>query len=375
LPRNGHDGRSTYARIPEVLGVPNLIQVQVASFDWFKEQGLKELFAEISPIQDFTGRVLELHLGEYYFGPPKHSEEECRDRDVTFAAPLRVKARLLNKETGEIKEQEIFMGDFPLMTQNGTFIINGAERVVVSQLVRSPGVYFKLDEDATTGRLLCSAKLIPSRGAWLEFESSNKDVLSVKVDRKRKLPVTTLLRAVGFGDDESLYALFEDVDTGEQHRYLHETIARDPAKNEDEALLEFYRRLRPGDPPTTDNARSLLNSLFFNFRRYDLGRVGRHKLNKRLGLGPDEPRILTKDDLVHIIKTMIRLNNGDGRADDIDHLGNRRVRSVGELIQSQFRVGLLRMERVVKERMSIQDPTTATPAGLINIRPVVAAVK
>ena len=370
------NGRRTYARIPEVLGVPNLIQVQVASFEWFKEQGLKELFAEISPIQDFTGRVLELHLGEYYFGPPKHSEEECRDRDVTYAAPLRVKARLLNKETGEIKEQEIFMGDFPLMTGNGTFIINGAERVVVSQLVRSPGVYFKLDDDPTTGRLLCSAKLIPNRGAWLEFETSNKDVLSVKVDRKRKLPVTTLLRAVGFGSDEELYALFQDVDTNEQHRYLHETIQRDPTKNEEEALLEFYRRLRPGDPPTADNARSLLNSLFFNFRRYDLGKVGRHKLSKRLGLGPDATqRTLTREDLVHIVRTMIQLNNGEGRPDDIDHLGNRRVRSVGELIQGQFRVGLLRMERVVKERMSIQDPATATPAGLINIRPVVAAVK
>ncbi|MHB1414375.1 MAG: DNA-directed RNA polymerase subunit beta [Chloroflexota bacterium] len=369
-------GRKTYAQIPEVLAVPNLIQVQLASFDWFKEQGLKELFEEISPIQDFTGRVLELRLGEYYFGEPKYDEDECRDRDMTFAAPLRVRARLTNKETGEIKEQEIFMGDFPLMTGNGTFIINGAERVVVSQLVRSPGVYFKLDEDATTGRRLCSAKLIPNRGAWLEFETSNKDIMSVKVDRKRKLPVTTLLRAVGYGTEEEIYELFADVDTSEQHRFIHETLARDPASNEEEALLEFYRRLRPGDPPTADNARSLLNSLFFNFRRYDLGRVGRHKLNKRLGVPPDvTQRILSKDDLVRIIGTMVKLNNGEGHGDDIDHLGNRRVRSVGELIQGQFRVGLLRMERVVKERMSIQDPTTATPAGLINIRPVVAAVK
>ncbi|MHB1131252.1 MAG: DNA-directed RNA polymerase subunit beta [Chloroflexota bacterium] len=370
------NGRGSYARIPEVLGVPNLIQVQIASFEWFKNQGLKELFEEISPIQDFTGRVLELRLGDYYFGEPKHDEAACRDRDTTFSAPLRVKALLTNKETGEIKEQEIFMGDFPLMTENGTFIINGAERVVVSQLVRSPGVYFKLEEDATTGRMLCSAKLIPNRGAWLEFESSNKDILSVKVDRKRKLPVTTLLRAVGFGNDEELLELFAELDTNENHRYIYETLQRDPTKSEDEALLEFYRRLRPGDPPTIDNARSLLNSLFFNYRRYDMGKVGRHKLNKRLGLPPEvTQRILTKQDLLRIVGTMVQLNNGEGRADDIDHLGNRRVRSVGELIQSQFRVGLLRMERVVKERMSIQDPAAATPAGLINIRPVVAAIK
>ena len=370
------DGRTSYARIAEVLAVPNLIQVQVASFAWFLNQGLKELFEEISPIGDFTGRVLELRFGAYHFGQPKHNEEACRDRDTTFAAPLRVKALLTNKETGEIKEQEIFMGDFPLMTENGTFIINGAERVVVSQLVRSPGVYFKLEVDATTGRLLCSAKLIPNRGAWLEFETSNKDILSVKVDRKRKLPVSTLLRAVGFGNDDEMKNLFADIDTNEHRRYMHETILRDPTKSEDEALLEFYKRLRPGDPPTIDNARSLLNSLFFNYRRYDLGRVGRHKLSKRLGIPPDPTqRILTKEDLKRIVATMIHLNNGEGRPDDIDHLGNRRVRSVGELIQGQFRVGLLRMERVVKERMSIQDPSTATPAGLINIRPVVAAVK
>ena len=367
--------RKSYARIQEVLPLPNLIRVQVDSFNWFLEEGLRELFAEISPISDFTGRNLELQLLDYTIGEPKYSEEECRERDMTYAAPLRVKTRLIAKETGEIKEQEIFMGDFPMMTETGTFVINGAERVVVSQLVRSPGVYFTLEEDPTTGRSMCYAKLIPNRGAWLEFETSNKDVLSVKVDRKRKIPVTTLLRAIGYGTDDELYELFKDVDTGDR-RYIQETIAKDPSKSTQEALLEFYRRLRPGDPPTAENARNLINSLFFNFRRYDLGKVGRYKLSKRLGLDvPSTQRILTKEDLVQIVATMIKLNNGHGRPDDIDHLGNRRVRAVGELIQSAFRVGLLRMERVVKERMSIQDPETATPAALINIRPIVAAIK
>ena len=377
LARGGepNSSRKNYARIQEVLPVPNLIRVQIDSFRWFLEEGLKELFAEISPITDFTGKNLELQLLDYTFGTPKYDEHECRERDMTYAAPLRVRTRLIAKETGEIKEQEIFMGDFPMMTETGTFVINGAERVVVSQLVRSPGVYFTLEEDPSTGRALCFAKLIPNRGAWLEFETSNKDVLSVKVDRKRKIPVTTLLRAIGYESDEEILSLFADVDTGE-HRYIPETIQRDPTKNQHEALLEFYRRLRPGDPPTIDNARNLLNSLFFNFRRYDLGKVGRYKLNKRLELDiPITQRILTKEDLVRIIATMIQLNNGHGRPDDIDHLGNRRVRAVGELIQSAFRVGLLRMERVVKERMSIQDPETATPAALINIRPIVAAMK
>jgi DNA-directed RNA polymerase subunit beta len=370
---NGH--RTNYARISEVLAMPNLIRVQTDSFRWFLEEGLKELFAEISPITDFTGRNLELQFLDYSIGQPKYDEMECRERDMTFAAPLRVRTSLLAKESGEIKEQEIFMGDFPMMTETGTFVINGAERVVVSQLVRSPGVYFTLEEDPTTGRDLCYAKLIPNRGAWLEFETSNKDVISVKVDRKRKIPVTTLLRAIGMGNEDKILDLFDEVDTGDR-QYIRETLQRDPSKSQEEALLEFYRRLRPGDPPTVDNARNLLNSLFFNFRRYDLGKVGRYKLNKRLELEvPITMRVLTNDDLVQIIATMVKLNNGQGHADDIDHLGNRRVRAVGELIQSAFRVGLLRMERVVKERMSIQDPETATPAALINIRPIVAAMK
>jgi len=374
--------------------MPNLIEIQRRSFQWFLDEGLGELFEEISPIQDFTSKNMDLELavpgpnGEpgYSFGESKYSEEECREADSTYAAPLRVRMRLTIKgEIGEIKEMEIFMGDFPMMTQNGTFIINGAERVVVSQLVRSPGVYFTLAEDATSGRALCMGKLIPSRGAWLEFETSNKDVLSVKVDRKRKIPLTTLLRAVAAvspvpelskGTDEELLELFAEVDDNPDHHFIQATIDRDPAKNKNEAVIDFYRRLRPGDPPTVDNAQSLLSSLLFNYRRYDLGRVGRYKVNRRLDIStPLSERILTSYDLIAIVKEMIKLNSGKGDPDDIDHLGNRRVRAVGELIQNQFRVGLLRMERVVKERMSIIDPTTATPSTLINIRPVVAAMR
>src|SRR4051812_6925183 len=388
--------RQGFAKIAEVQPIPDLITIQRQSFRWFKDEGLRELFAEISPILDFTSKNMELELavqgpnGEpgYSFGEPKLSEEECRDRDATFAAPLRVRMRLTIKSgeaAGEIKEQEIFMGDFPMMTANGTFVINGAERVVVSQLVRSPGVYFTLEEDPSSGRLMCMGKLIPSRGAWLEFETSNKSVLSTKVDRKRKIPITTLLRAVaavspgsplGEGTDDELRALFAQDDDNADHKYIDTTIDRDPTHTSGEALLEFYRRLRPGDPPNPENARTLLNSLFFNFRRYDLGRVGRYKLDKRLRLEvPISQRILTADDLIEIVREMIRLNNGHGRPDDIDHLGNRRVRAVGELIQNQFRVGLLRMERVVKERMSITDPAMATPSSLVNIRPVVAAMR
>jgi DNA-directed RNA polymerase subunit beta len=378
--------RKSYAKIAHILDLPNLIHIQLQSYHWFQREGLRELLDEISPIQDFTGSRLELRFGEYSFGEPKYSEWECRQRDMTFSAPLRVNVQLVVKETGEVKEQELFMGDFPLMTPNGTFVINGAERVVVSQLVRSPGVYFTLESDPTSGRGLCYAKLIPNRGAWLEFESSNKDILSVKVDRKRKIPITTLLRAVDHDEEETdeaklginerLLALFEDIDTHADHRYIRSTLDKEPCQNKQEALLEFYRRLRPGDPPTLENARGLLTSLFFNPRRYDLGRVGRYMLNKRLNLDvPVTTRVLVPDDLRAIVGEMIRTNNGLGQPDDIDHLGNRRVRAVGELIQNQFRIGLLRMERVVRERMTITDPDQATPSALINIRPVVAAMK
>ena len=379
-------GRRNFGRIPSVMPMPNLIQIQIDSFNWFKNTGLKELFEEISPITDFTGKNMELEFKDYSFGEPRYSVYECRQRDMTYAAPLRVRVQLRIKETGEIKESEIFMGDFPLMTENGTFVINGAERVVVSQLVRSPGVYFTAAEDPNTGRKLFGAKLIPNRGAWLEFETSNKDVLSVKVDRKRKIPVTILLRAIGCGTEDELRDAFKDVNTNPDHDYIKSTLEKENnIHTQEEAMIELYRRLRPGDPPTKENAESLLNSLLFNARRYDLARVGRYKLNQRLhsNLPVDETttvRTLTRDDLMKIVAHIIELNNEEvtgrnPRPDDIDHLGNRRVRAVGELIQTQFRVGLLRMERVIKERMSIQDPESASPGALINIRPVVAAMR
>ncbi len=388
--------RKSYSRLREVLDLPPLIQVQLESFRWFQEEGLRELLDEISPIVGYN-KNLELYFGEYRFGEPKYTQEECRERDMTYAAPLWVKVKLINKETGEISEQEVFMGDFPLMTEKGTFIINGAERVVVSQLIRSPGAYFTLEEDRQTGRELCYAKLIPSRGTWLEFETSRKDVISVKIDRKRKLPVTTLLRALaevartkdGYdpellplgpviteGSDDELFALFEDVDTNPEHPYIQATIERDPTKNGKEALIDIYKRLRPGDPPTEENARTFVENLFFDPRRYDLGRVGRYKLSRRLGVDvPQSVRALTHQDFIAMVKHIIRINNGEERADDIDHLGNRRVKTVGELIQNQLRVGLLRMERVVRERMSIRDAENISPVSLINIRPVVAATR
>ncbi|MCL4858715.1 MAG: DNA-directed RNA polymerase subunit beta [Caldilineaceae bacterium] len=375
--------RKSYARTPAILDLPRLTEVQLRSFEWFKGEGLRELFAEITPIVSFN-KNLELHFGDFYFGEPKYPEDECRERDITFSAPLWVKVKLVNRDTGEISEQEVFMGDFPLMTESATFIINGSERVVVSQLIRSPGVYFTVEEDRSTGRDLAGAKLIPSRGAWLEFETSKRDIISVKVDRKRKLPVTILLRAIGFGADEQIRALFSDVDDDLDHPYIEATLERDPTANPtehnekgvDDALLEFYKKLRPGDPPTLDNAKSFVQNLFFSARRYDLGKVGRYKLNRRLGIETSiDNRILTNEDIVAVIRRIIDINNGRGRADDIDHLGNRRIKTVGELIQNQLRIGLLRMERVVRERMSIRDPEQVTPLSLINIRPVVAATR
>ncbi|OQA46332.1 MAG: DNA-directed RNA polymerase subunit beta [Chloroflexi bacterium ADurb.Bin325] len=394
--------RKSYARIRDVYELPRLIEVQLDSFRWFQSEGLQELFEEISPIVSFN-KNLELHFGStpikeppktkdeeaevdgFWFGEPKYSEPECRDRDMTFGAPLWVRVRLVNRETGEVSKQSVFMGDFPLMTENGTFIINGAERVVVSQLIRSPGVYFTVEEDRVTDRRLCYAKLIPNRGAWLEFESSKRDLISVKVDRKRKLPVTVLLRAIGYGSDEEILELFSEVDNDPEHAYIATTLERDPtrianredsAKGVDAALLEFYKKLRPGDPATLDNARNFMQNLIFAPRRYDLGRVGRYKLNRRLDLDvPLSQRTLTNEDLAAVLRRMIQINNGIEGEDDIDHLGNRRVKTVGELIQNQLRVGLLRMERVVRERMSIRDSEQTTPLSLINIRPVVAAIR
>jgi len=371
--------RKSYARLPQILDIPNLIKVQLDSFRWFQEEGLKELLEEVSPIADLTGNRLELSFVNYEFHEPYHSEQECRQRDLTYSAPLYVRTRLLIKETGEIKEQDLFFGDIPLMTAKGTFITTGAERVVVSQLLRSPGVYFTLEEDAISGRELCSAKLIPTRGAWLEFETSNRDVISVKIDGKRKISITTLLRAIGYGDDEQLYNLFAKEDSTSEHQFIRSTMEREPSvKDESEALLDIYKKVRPGDPPNIDNARKLINNLFFNSLHYDLGAVGRYKLNKRLGLEGkvrEDERALTKEDIVEIIRHIIMINNGSDTPDDIDHLGNRRVRTTGELIQNQFRIGLLRLERVVRERMSIMATEAVTPSILVNIRPVVAAVR
>ncbi len=358
------------------VDVPSLVQVQVNSFEWLKTDGIKDLLEEFSPIEDFSGGRFDLRFLGHEVRKPKHAERECRKREITYSAPLYITVQLVIKETGEVKEQTLFFGDVPMMTENGTFVINGAERVVVSQLVRSPGAYFTTKTDPVTGRELCSAKLIPYRGAWVELETSNKDLLSVKVDRKRKAPISTLLRALGFTTDDDILGLVADVDDDPVHNYMQATLAKDTAATtEEEALLEFYRRLRPGEPPSVDNARELIQNLFFNDRKYDLGRVGRYKLNRRLGVD-EKTRTLTKNDFVEMIRRMITINNGRASNDDIDHLGNRRVRAVGELIQNQLRVGLLRMERVVKERMTTQmDPTTTTPAALINIRPVVAAVR
>ncbi len=374
-----------FGRAVHVMDMPNLIEMPRRSYDRFLHEGLRELFDEISPIDDFTGSRMELRFAEYRFEDPKYDEAESRDRERTFAAPMRVRVELLVKETGEVKEQELFMGDIPLMTDHGTFIINGAERVVVSQLVRSPGVYFTATIDPATGRRLVAAKLIPNRGAWLEFETSTRDLISVKVDRKRRVPVTVLLRVIDqedglsmadLGTDERIRAMLGDVDKDEERLFLEATLAKDTTTNQAEALEEFYRRLRPGDPPTAENARELLETLFFTDRRYDLGKVGRYKLNQRLAL-EDEPesRTLRREDLLLIVRKIWDINNGKGTPDDIDHLGNRRIRSVGELMQNQFRVGMLRMERVVRERMTITDPDEATPSALVNIRPVVASMK
>jgi DNA-directed RNA polymerase subunit beta len=391
-------GRKSYASIKTVLEMPNLVQIQLDSFNWFIAKGLEELLKEISPITDHHDKM-QLYLSEPRFDEPwerlpegemrerakrdpRVAEVYCRERDMTYSARLRISARLVINETGEVKEtgpDGIFIGDFPVMTSDGTFIINGAERVVVSQLVRSPGAYFERKPDPATGRLLSTAKLIPNRGAWLEFETSNRDVLSVKIDRKRKMPVTILLRALGYETDDELHALFAEVDTNPDRRFIQSTLEKEPTKSQDEALVELYRRMRPGDPPTRDNAERTLRDLFFNERRYDLARVGRHKLNQRLHRDDEvqtDNRILEKEDLVEIVRELVRLNNGVGHPDDIDHLGNRRIRAVGELIQMHVRTGFQRLERGIKERMTIQDIEEVTPQSLISTtRPVIAAVR
>jgi DNA-directed RNA polymerase subunit beta len=399
-----------YARTADVQSLPALIEVQIQSFQWFIENGLAELFDEISPIESFNGN-LKLYLPgnsreaqefglSYWFEEPKYTEELCLERDTSYAAPLYVRVALVNREAGdEVVVSDIFMGDFPLMTKKGTFIINGTERVVVSQLIRSPGVYFDAEEYRTTGRLLATSKMIPDRGAWMEFETRKTDYVTIKFNRKRTIPVTILLRALAAvddgmppelspittGSDEELLALYQDVDNDPNHEYIAGTIKMEPVWDDqgkmtiaEAALLEFYRRMRPGDPPKLDGAREYLVSQLFDRRRYDLERVGRYKLNQRLQLDgyiPRSVRTITKADILKVVERIILINNGQAGPDDIDHLGNRRVKTVGELIQNKLRIGLRRTERVVKERMSIRESDNLTPIALVNIRPIVAAVR
>ncbi|WP_251636536.1 DNA-directed RNA polymerase subunit beta [Sporosarcina sp. NCCP-2716] len=448
-----HRQRRSFARISEVLDLPNLIEIQTASYEWFLEEGLREMFHDISPIQDFTGN-LSLEFVDYQLGEPKYPVDESKERDVTFAAPLRVKVRLHNKETEDVKEQDVFMGDFPLMTENGTFVINGAERVIVSQLVRSPSVYFN-DKTDKNGKRGFGATVIPNRGAWLEYETDAKDVVHVRIDRTRKLPITVLLRALGFSSDQEIIDLLGD------NEYLRNSLEKDNTENSEKALLEIYERLRPGEPPTLESAKNLLFSRFFDAKRYDLANVGRYKMNKKLhlqnrlfnqtiaetladpetgeiliekgqlidrrmldkllpyfenglstedlsqtggvldediriqsvkiyapkgeegqiinvisnGIIDDAIKHITPSDIIASVSFFFNLLHGVGTTDDIDHLGNRRLRSVGELLQNQFRIGLSRMERVVKERMSINDTQSIVPQQLINIRPVIASIK
>jgi DNA-directed RNA polymerase subunit beta len=400
-------GRKSYSRIPDIFSLPTLIEVQLDSFAWLKEEGLSELFDEISPIESYNGGMKLFFPGKspeseefelaYWFEDPKHDIEECVERDLTYAAPMYVSVLLAGSEVPEPIKQDIFLGDFPVMTEKGTFIVNGTERVVVSQLIRSPGVYFEAPEDRATGRRLAAAKLIPDRGAWMEFETRKSDYLTLKFNRKRTVPVTILLRALAAiedglknsplkeGSDEELEKLFAEADVNPDHPYIATTIRQEPTWEPkdgrglaQEALVEFYRRMRPGDPPTLDNAREYLVDQLFDQRRYDLERVGRYKLNQKLGLQENVPlkhRQVTKWDIVRIVERMIKINNGAMEPDDIDHLGNRRVKTVGELIQSKLRVGLRRMERVILERMSIRDQEQISPVTLINIRPVVAAIR
>ena len=371
--------RKFFTDFRAIMPMPALIEVQKNSYNWFLEEGLADLFDEISPITDFIGRDLELYFEDYYLDEPKFNEVESRKKNITYEAPLRVKVRLHNKRTGQDTTQEVFLGDFPLMTDNGTFIVNGIERVVVSQLIRSAGVIFT--SEFIKGRKFYGAKIIPNRGAWLEIETDGNGVIWVRIDRKRKVAVTSLLRAFGVATDEEIIELFKGVDaprnSGES-TFIEATIAKDLAKNEAEGLKEVYKRIRPGDLATTDNARQLIHSMFFRFDRYDFDRVGRYKLNRKFGFdipNNKETRILRVEDLVEIIKEVINLNISQGSEDDIDHLGNRRVRAIGELIQNKFRVGLARMERIIKDRMSTADIASLTPNKLVNSRPVISIVK
>jgi len=359
-----------------IVSLPNLIEAQTDSYKWFLDKGFKELLSEVNPIQDFTGKDMDLTLADYYLDEPKYSEEVSKIKNISYEAPLRARAKLTIKSTGEIKEQEIYLGDFPIMTDRGTFVINGVERVVVGQLIRSPGVFFTMDYQK--GKKLFGAKVIPNRGAWLEIDTDLNGVLSVKIDRKRKVPVTALLRAFGYGTDDKIKKAFADTDKGEV-KFVEETILKDPSKTQGEGYKEVYKRIRPGDLATEDNAKQMIDGMFFNFERYDFGNVGRYRLNQRLEI--DRPndeanRVLNVEDLILIIKEIIKLNNNPlAIADDIDHLGNRRIRGVGELVQNKLRVGFSRMTRNIKDRMSTCDPTLVVPGQLVNPRPIAAAIK
>ncbi len=365
-----------YASSKNVVSLPNLNSLQMESYKWFLTKGLENLFNEITPVEDLTGKNLELHFIDYYMEEPRVDEVTARQTDTTYEAALRVKLRLINKETGEIKEQEVFLGDIPVMTNSGTFVINGVERVVVSQLIRSAGVLFTRTNGLLHGQY--GTKIIPERGAWLELETNGKGVISVKIDRKRKTYLTTLLRAFGLNTDNEIIETFKDVNINPKQDFIKNTLNKDPSKSSDQAILEIYKKVRPGDLATVDNARSLFINTFDNFRRYDLSAVGRYKINKRLGLDiPNKKgfRVLTLVDLIAITKEIIRLNNTGGPADDVDNLKNRRVRAVGELVQAKFRTGLLRVERIIKDRMSVSDIGTITPAQLINARPITAIMQ
>ena len=362
---------------PSLAELPYLIELQLESYEWFLNEGLKQLFEEVSPIRDWTGRDLELYFDDYYLDEPKYDEIEAKEQNASYEAPLRAKVKLVNKKTNEIKESEIYLGEFPLMTHRGTFIVNGVERVVVSQLIRSSGVFFTMN--MSRGKKLFGAKLIPNRGAWLEFETDFDNSISVKIDRKRKVPVTAFLRAFGLADDDKIIKAFADVDTDKEKKHIEATLKKDVSKNQADGFIEVYRRIRPGDLASADNAQQLIESMFFNFERYDMARVGRWKFNQRLGLNAPvdkEHRVLSLQDVIEVIKEIIRLNNDpESRPDDIDHLGNRRVRALGELLQNKLRVGMARVERIIRDRMTTFDPSAAAPAQLINTRPFVASVK
>ena len=372
-----NQGYVSFSKDSVKVVLPNLIEIQKSSYDWLFKEGIQELIDEINPVDDFTGESMNLEFGKYELTEPKVDEPTARNRNLTYKASLTAEVTLDNKITGKKKKSKVFLGEFPVMTDRGTFIINGIERVVVSQIVRSYGVIFVASENA--GKKYFGAKLIPSRGAWLEFETSNKGVISVKVDRKRKIPVTTFLKALGAGSNEEIAKTFADVDGQGEFNYIEETLAKDSAKTADEAIVEVYKRIRPGDLATPEAAKVFIDSLFFNPKRYDLGKVGRYKANRRLDLNTKEDiegRVLRLDDVTAIIREIIRLNQDPmAEPDDIDHLKNRRVRAVGELVQSRLRVGFLRMERIIKDRMSVVEPDSATPAQLVNSRPIVAVLQ